>query len=110
MSKQEKSNGEGASLQGFNQDQPNRPQSMQELIATMTPEIYENLRSAVELGKWQDGSRLSARQLEHCMEAVILYEAQNLPPSERTGAPLKQQCESADGADVQPLTFTDSKQ
>ena len=110
MSKQDKSNGEGASLQDFNLDRPNRPQSMQELIATMTPDVYENLRSAVELGKWQDGSRLSARQLEHCMEAVILYEAQNLPPSERTGAPLEQQCESAASTDVQPLTFTDRKQ
>ena len=96
--------------QEWEKELPGRPDSLQELIANMTPEIYENLRSAVELGKWQDGSRLSPQQLEHCMEAVILYEAQNLPPAERTGAPLKQQCESADSADAQPLRFTENQE
>ena len=86
-----------------------RPDSVSELIASMTPEIYENLRSAVELGKWQDGSRLTAQQLEHCMEAVILYEARNLPPAQRTGAPLANDCASATDSATQPLFFTDEK-
>lgn len=86
---------------------PSRPDSLDELIANMTPEIYQSLRSAVELGKWPDGARLSAQQLEHSMEVIILYEARNLPAEQRTGAPLAQQCESV--SEVQTLNFTEHK-
>lgn len=89
---------------------PGRPASVEQLIATMTPEIYDNLRSAVELGKWADGNRLTVAQREHCMEAIILYEASNIPESERTGAPLDQQCESKQEEAVRPLRFTNESE
>lgn len=61
------------------------PQSLQALLDAMTPEVYENLQSAVALGKWQDGSRLSSDQIENCMQAIILYEARHVPESGRIG-------------------------
>lgn len=68
-------------------------ESVEELIGAMTPEIYEKLRTAIELGKWQDGARLTPEQLEHCMEVMILYEARHLPEDQRTGANLPQSCQ-----------------
>jgi uncharacterized protein len=59
--------------------------NLQQLLSSLTPEIYENLRRAVELGKWPDGRSLTAEQKELCMQAVIAYEHNNLPPEEHTG-------------------------
>lgn len=70
------------------------PESMEQLIEEITPDIYANLKSAIELGKWNDGSRLSAEQLESCMQAVILYESKNLPQQQRTGFDLVANCSS----------------
>jgi len=82
-----------------------KPESLEQLIENMTPEIYANLRSAVELGKWNDGSKLSDQQRELCMEAVILYEARNLPEAERVGAAFAQQCASQTEDEVQPISI-----
>lgn len=57
----------------------------QQLINNITPEIYENLKRAVELGKWPDGNKLTAEQLEHCMQAVMAYDLKHKPEEERTG-------------------------
>lgn len=57
----------------------------QELLSSLTPEIYQSLRRAVELGKWPDGNKLSVEQRQLCMEAVIAYEKRNLPPEEHSG-------------------------
>lgn len=70
----------------------NRPESLAELIDNISPTIYASLKSAVELGKWSDGTCLSAGQVERCMQAVILYEAENLPEPERTGFDLVTGC------------------
>ena len=56
-----------------------------ELINSITPEIYENLKRAIELGKWPDGRVLTPEQREHSMQAVIGYELKHLPAEERTG-------------------------
>lgn len=45
------------------------------LLAAMTPEVYERLRSAVETGKWPDGTPLSDQQKEHSLQAVMLYQS-----------------------------------
>jgi len=59
---------------------------MDEAIQAITPEIYYNLKRAVELGKWPDGREVSREQRAHCMQAVIAYEARNqMPEAERTG-------------------------
>jgi uncharacterized protein YeaC (DUF1315 family) len=60
-----------------------KPQTWQELLASMTPEIHQSLKTAVELGKWPNGERLSAEQVELCLQAVIAYDQRNLPQTER---------------------------
>lgn len=56
------------------------------LIESMTPEIYQSLRRALELSKWPDGTRLTQEQKAHCMEAILLYEhAHGVEETHRTG-------------------------
>jgi len=56
------------------------------MIETMTPEVYESLKLAVEIGKWPNGERLTAQQRETSLRAVIAYEAyRNLPEDQRVG-------------------------
>lgn len=52
--------------------------SIEQMISAMTPEIYDKLRTAVELGKWADGTPLTAEQKEHSLQAVIAYQALQL--------------------------------
>jgi uncharacterized protein YeaC (DUF1315 family) len=59
--------------------------SIEQLLATMTPEVYQSLKRAVELGKWPTGDRLSQEQRETCMQAVVAYEHLNLSPDQHTG-------------------------
>lgn len=62
-----------------------KPMQFQKLIDTITPEIYTNLKQAVEIGKWPDGRAVTGEQRELCMQAVIAYETQHIAESERTG-------------------------
>lgn len=39
----------------------------------MTAEIYQNMMTAVETGKWQDGTPLSQQQLDNAIQATIAY-------------------------------------
>lgn len=57
----------------------------EQLINTITPDIYRSLKRAIELGKWPDGRVLSQQQKELCMEAVINYEHQHVAEKERVG-------------------------
>lgn len=56
----------------------------EELIQAMTPEMHKGLKTAIELGKWPDGRKLSSQQREICMRAVINYD-QQLPEADRVG-------------------------
>lgn len=86
--------------------------NIQELLSNITPDIYAKLKRAIELGKWVDGQKLSKEQRQLTMQAVIAYEHENIPETERTGyIPPKphQNCggsgEVAEPED-QPLNFT----
>lgn len=57
----------------------------QQVIDSLNPEIVERFRTAIELGKWADGSKLSAEQRQTCMQAVMIWEHEHLPPEERIG-------------------------
>ncbi|MFC4699642.1 YeaC family protein [Glaciecola siphonariae] len=48
---------------------------VEQLVAAMTPQVFNNLRQAVETGKWPDGKALSDEQKENAMQAVLLYQA-----------------------------------
>lgn len=67
--------------------------SFVEFSQQLTPELYGKLKTALELGKWPNGNELSQQQRELCMQAVISYEAINLPEQERAGY-LGQRCKT----------------
>ncbi|WP_075181939.1 YeaC family protein [Pantoea sp. 1.19] len=50
---------------------------LQQLIATVTPEVYQRLLTAVECGKWPDGVALTAEQKAHSLQVVMLYQARH---------------------------------
>ena len=58
----------------------------EELIERLDPNVYQNLRRSIELGKWPDGRKLTPRQREISLEAVIYYENRHgIPEQERVG-------------------------
>lgn len=60
--------------------------TFEEIIQKIDPQIYKNLRTAIELGKWPDGRVLTREQKEISMQAVIYYEGKaDIPESERIG-------------------------
>lgn len=61
----------------------NKPETFEQLLAGMTPEIHASLKQAIELGKWPNGERLTAEQVELCLQAVIAWDLRNLPEHER---------------------------
>ncbi|MGE8405837.1 MAG: YeaC family protein [Pseudomonas sp.] len=65
-----------------------------QMIENITPEIYESLKLAVEIGKWSDGRKLTDEQRELSLQAVIAWEIQNLPEDQRTGYMGPQECAS----------------
>ena len=75
--------------------------NLQQLLQSITPDIYERLKLAVEIGKWPDGQRLTQEQRELCMQAVISYEHQHLPAEAHTGyiPPKAHQHCGSDGGD-----------
>jgi uncharacterized protein YeaC (DUF1315 family) len=68
--------------------------SFHEMINNITPDIYQNLKLAVEIGKWPDGGKQTAEQRELSLQAMIAWEIQNLPEDERTGYMGPQECGS----------------
>ena len=71
-----------------------KPQTLEELVNAMTPEIHEQLKSAVELGRWENGERLTDEQKANCLQAIIAYDQANLLPEQRVGfvKPKEQPC------------------
>lgn len=57
----------------------------QAILQALTPEIVEKFRTAIQLGKWENGVRLTDEQRETCMQAVMVWEYEYLPQEERTG-------------------------
>ena len=59
---------------------------LEDLIKSINPEIYRNLKLAIELGKWPNGQKLSEEQIGLCLQAVFHYESSNqLADNERIG-------------------------
>ena len=63
--------------------------TLDDLIQSLTPEMYQNLRTAVELGRFPDGRRLDKEQVEMCLQAIIYYEKVNDLPADRVLATWK---------------------
>lgn len=77
--------------------------NFQEVAASLTPEVYQRLKEAVELGKWPNGDALSREQKALCLEALMTYEARNgVPENERIGY-----IERPDGSHANPFAERD---
>lgn len=50
---------------------------IEQMIDSMTPEVYQRLVTAVELGKWPDGVVLTEAQKENSLQLVMLYQARH---------------------------------
>lgn len=81
--------------------------NLQQLLDNITPDIYQNLKRAVELGKWPDGNPISAEQRQLCMQAMIAYETKHFPPEQRTGyiPPKDSACSTDPVPPEQPLKW-----
>ncbi|WP_017938401.1 YeaC family protein [Zestomonas thermotolerans] len=79
--------------------------SFLEMIENITPEIYESLKLAVEIGKWPDGRKLTQEQKELSLQALIAWEIKNLPEEQRIGYMGPQECHSK-SAPVPNLLFS----
>ena len=67
--------------------------SFVEMIENITPDIYQSLKLAVEIGKWPDGRKLTQEQKELSLQPLIAWELHNLPEDQRTGYMGEQACE-----------------
>lgn len=77
------------------------------LIDQMTPEIYQQIKTSLELSKWPNGTALTQQQKEICMEAIIAYELKNVPENERTGYFVKGKKMTDKGVVEQPINLID---
>ena len=60
--------------------------SFDQVSGSLTPEVVNAFKTALELGKWPDGRVLTAEQKQICLEAILKYEDINqVPESERVG-------------------------
>ncbi|CEO38557.1 DUF1315 domain-containing protein [Photobacterium kishitanii] len=48
-----------------------------QLLTAMTPEVYQRILTAVETGKWLDGSVLTPQLRDSAMQAVMLYQSRH---------------------------------
>lgn len=56
-----------------------------EVVSSLNADVVARLREAVATGRWPDGREVTAEQREHSLQAVLAWEAVNLPPQERVG-------------------------
>lgn len=57
----------------------------EDILNSLNPEIVAKFRTAIELGKWGNGVRLTDEQRQTCMQAVMVWEHEHLPVEERAG-------------------------
>lgn len=77
--------------------------TVDELIKAMTPDVYKNMKSALELSRWPDGRKMETEQKPLCMEALIRYELMaDIPAEERIGY-MEAACKSTTPDDTQTL-------
>jgi len=48
---------------------------LKDVLSAMTPEVRERLSTAVEIGRWPDGSKLTEQQKSSSMQAIIAWDA-----------------------------------
>lgn len=51
---------------------------VEQLINAMSPQVYQVLKQAVEIGKWPNGVALTDDQKEQATQAMMLYQGTHL--------------------------------
>lgn len=49
--------------------------NLEQMLANITPDVYENLKYAAETGKWQNGQVVTQEQRENALQIVMAYQA-----------------------------------
>jgi uncharacterized protein YeaC (DUF1315 family) len=49
--------------------------NLEQMLANITPDVYENLKYAVETGKWQNGQVVTQEQRDNALQLVMAYQA-----------------------------------
>ena len=80
-----------------------KPGSIEDIIGAISPAVYDNLKQAVELGKWSNGVMLSKTQVEYCMQLIILYESKYVSDDEKIGKELPGCKSQVEVLSVRPL-------
>ncbi|WP_105199782.1 MULTISPECIES: YeaC family protein [unclassified Pseudoalteromonas] len=57
--------------------------NIDQLVQSITPEVYERLQYGAATGKWPDGNPLSEQQKEQTVQLVMLYQAKVLKSDEQ---------------------------
>jgi uncharacterized protein len=73
--------------------------NIEQTLAALTPEIVEQFRTAIAIGKWPNGQVLSTAQRETCIQAVVVWEHHHVPEQERTGYIHKETKKEGDECD-----------
>jgi len=79
--------------------------TLEQLIQSLTPEVYENLKNAVATGRWPNGIALKDGQRELCVQAILHYENSHDIPAEQRVGYIAGGCKSGDDDDTQTLTL-----
>ncbi|PJE78368.1 hypothetical protein CI610_02695 [invertebrate metagenome] len=68
----------------------NPKNTLEQLLHGLDKRQYTMLRTALELGRWPTGKRLTPEEQGVALQAMIVYEHQYLPENQRTGYMLDQ--------------------
>lgn len=80
--------------------QDNFKTGMQELMQKMDFEIYENLKTALALGKWEDGKKLTKEQKENTMQLILMFEVENNMDLDKRVGFIEDACQSDAEEDI----------
>ena len=72
---------------------------MNELVESLSPSMVNDLKHAIEVGRFADGIVVWNEQKELMIEATILYDSLKLPEEERTGF-IHQKKQASNSVDV----------
>tara|TARA_B100000745_G_scaffold105667_1_gene67571 strand:+ start:246 stop:524 length:279 start_codon:yes stop_codon:yes gene_type:complete len=79
--------------------------SIRQMVASMEHSTYLQLKQAVELGKWPDGTQLSESQRAHSLQLVLAYDNQHASQNDDEPFRIK-----ADGSLTQPSKKSSSQE
>ena len=79
--------------------------TVDELIKAMTPDVFQNMKGALELSRWPDGRKMDREQKGLCMEALIRYEEMTDMPADQRIGYMEAACKSTKDDDTQTLTI-----